>query len=80
MCNVTKFIAYFKVSISDIKGLKGRESGLCVSPASWGQFSPILRHGFLKLNSYLVAAESKILKHSSAQEIRQNSELCRCLK
>ena len=33
MRDVTKFIAYFKVSISDVKGLKGRESGLCVSPA-----------------------------------------------
>lgn len=62
MCDVTKFIACFKVSISDVKGLKGRESGSCVSPAGWGRFSPILRRGFPKLNSILSSCRVKDLE------------------
>ena len=62
MCDVTKFVACFKVSINDVKGLKGRESGSYVSPAGWGRFSPILRRGFLKLNSILSSCTVKDLK------------------
>ena len=62
MCDVTKFSACFKVSISDVKGLKGREWGSCVSPASWGWFSPTLRRGFLKLNSILSSCRVKDLE------------------
>ena len=51
-----------------------------------GGFLPFYKHRFLKLylslTSYsvgsLVAAESRISKQSGVQDVRQNSELCRC--
>lgn len=43
-------------------------------------FLPFYDMDSLSLTQYLVAAESKILKQSSVQDVRQNSELCRCLK
>ena len=46
-----------------------------------------LRSGFSHMNIdylsftwYLVAAESRIWKQSGVQDVRQDSELCRCLK
>ena len=35
---------------------------------------------YLSLNWYLVAAESRIWKQSGVQDVRQDSEFCRCLK
>lgn len=43
-------------------------------------FLPFYYMDSLSLTQYLVAAESKILKESSVQDVRQNSELCRRLK
>ena len=43
-------------------------------------FLPFYDMDFLSLTQYLVAADSKILKQTSVQDVRQNSELCRCLK
>ena len=47
-------------------------------------FLPFYKHRFLKLylslTKYLVPAESRISKQSGAQDVRQNSELYRCLK
>ena len=39
-------------------------------------FLPFYDIDSLSLTQYLVAAESKILKQSSVQDVRQNSELC----
>ena len=48
------------------------------------RFLPFYEHRFLKLylslTWYLVAAESRISKQSGVKDVRQNSELCRCLK
>ena len=35
---------------------------------------------YLSLTWYLVAAESRIWKQSGVQDVRHDSELCRCLK
>ena len=43
-------------------------------------FLPFYDMDSLSSTQYLVVAESKILKQSSVQDVRQNSELCRCLK
>ena len=43
-------------------------------------FLPFYYMDSFSLTQYLVAAESKILKQSSVQDVRQNSELCRRLK
>lgn len=75
MHNVTKFVAYFKVSISDVKG----RVYVFHLPVEVG-FLPFYDMDSLSLTQYLVAAESKILKQSSVQDVQQNSELCRCLK
>ena len=80
MRDVTKFVAYFKVSISDVKGLKGREQVYVFHVPVEVGFLPFYDMDSLSSTQYIVAAESKILKQSSVQDVRQNSELCRCLK
>ena len=80
MHDVTKFVAYFKVSISDVKGLKGREQVYVFQVPVEVGFLPFYDMDSVSLTQYLVAADSKILKQSNVQDVLQNSELCRCLK
>ena len=80
MRDVTKFVAYFKVSISDVKGLKGREQVYVFHVPVEVSFLPFYDMDSVSLTQYLVAADSKILKQSNVQDVLQNSELCRCLK
>ena len=42
-------------------------------------FSHLMYIDSLRLTWYLVKAESKILKQSKLQEVRQDSETCKCL-
>ena len=45
------------------------------------RFLPFYEHRLFELFTwYLVAAESRIWKQSSVQDVCQDSELCRCLK
>ena len=80
MRDVTKFVAYFKVSSSDVKGLKGREQVYVFHVPVEVGFLPFYDMDSVSLTQYLVAADSKILKQSNVQDVLQNSELCRCLK
>ena len=69
-----------KFQLVKLRDLKG-ESRVYVFhlPVEVG-FLPFYDMDSLSSTQYLVAAESKILKQSSVQDVRQNSELCRCLK
>lgn len=61
------------VTSRDLKG--GSQVHMFHLPVEVG-FLPFYDVDSLSLTQYLVAAQSKILKQSSVQDVRQNSELC----
>ena len=65
------------VTSRDLKG--GSQVHVFHLPVEVG-FLPFYNVDSLSLTQYLVAAESKILKQSSMQDVQQNSELCWYLK